>query len=279
MKARSENARQKAMRVLPVLIYYAQMRRTLTYGELGELTGDHHRSFRSAFGVIHEWVEDFAKRRGDEALPLAIIVVQQGRSIPGRGAITWRLRTNGLSSDVDQSVVEALFKDERHKIFEYPEWKALLQDRHLKPYVPSKKPIDELTKQMMQRCYGEEVESAAHRRLKLFISNNPMAAGLHPNCKLEGTEYVLPSLDRIDVMFRHLEVLYPIEVKSHEADEIELVRGLYQVVKYEALSRALQKDRNNPPLAHACLATRALVFCKLRWSTEYACQETFALTK
>ena len=97
-----------------------------------------------------------------------------------------------------------------------------------------------------------------------FISKNPVVVELNPDCKLEGMEYVLPSLDRVDVMFKHLEVLYAVEVKSHEANDIELVRGLYQVVKYEALSRALQKDRNHPPLAHACLATSAILTDEVR---------------
>jgi hypothetical protein len=257
MKIRSENARQKAMRVFPVLVYYAQVHRTLTYGDLGRITGDHHRSFRAAFGVIHDWIEDFAEKEETEALPIAIIVVQQGKSIPGPGAIRWRLRVHGLPNDVSQPVVEALFKEERHKIFEYSQWKSILQAHNLQPYIPQKRPIDEVTKKLIEQQHGGAPESLAHRRLKLFISKNPKEAGLDSSCKLEGVEYVFPSLDRVDVMFSHLGNLYSVEVKSEDVNEDELVKGLYQAVKYRALGKALQKDRNCPPLAHSCLVTSA----------------------
>jgi len=264
MKVRSENAIAKAKRVLPVLVYYAHMGRTLTYGQLGEITGDHHRSFRAAFGLIHEWIEKFAKERAERPLPLAVIVVQQGKSLPGAGAIRWRLAANRLSADVDQSVINLLFKDEHRSIFRYPDWRALLQQLRLTPYFPIKKSIDEVTKELVQEEYGTEGESEAHRRLKYFISANPLAAGLPLDCSLEGVEYVLPSLDRVDVMFKVEGVMFAVEVKSHEAKENEIIRGFYQVIKYEALCKALQRDRNFPPLAQAFLVTSAILTQELR---------------
>jgi hypothetical protein len=263
MKVRSENAHEKARRILPVLVYNAMTCQTLTYGELGAITGDHQRSFRPAFALIHDWIEERALRETEEALPLATIVLQKGRSLPGAGAIRWRLRKHNLPINVDQPVIEALFADERKKIFEYSRWKEMLDEHKLKPYVPSKRPIEEITKELSERRYGGE--SPAHRRLKYFISKNPRQAKLPPESKLKSVEFILPSLDRVDVMFEHAGVLFAVEVKSEEeADDLELLKGLYQTVKYKALSKAFQKDRNLPPLAHSCLVTSRTLTPELR---------------
>jgi hypothetical protein len=54
-------------------------------------------------------------------------------------------------------------------------------------------------------------------------------------------EYVLPSLDQIDVVFKTGKVCVAVEVKSSLSDSFpeDYKRGLYQVIKYDALLRAM----------------------------------------
>ena len=255
MKRPTVNAEQKAARVLPVLTYYASVvRKTLTYGDLAGITGDHHRAFKPAFALLHRWISESAKRRRLRELPLAIIVVQKGKTIPGAGAIRWRLRDNNLPLTVGQDVIDALFKEEQRKIFDFDNWQEILDDRGLKPYVPKKTDISTITEKLVGRYAGGEGESESHRKLKLFISTHPQSAHLPATCELINVEFTFPSLDRADVAFTIGDELFIVEVKSSEADQIEITRGIYQVVKYKALAIAVQKDRSIKPKVSACLA-------------------------
>jgi hypothetical protein len=52
------------------------------------------------------------------------------------------------------------------------------------------------------------------------------------------TEFVLPSGDIVDVLFRSARCRTAVEVKSHISDDADLTRGLFQCVKYRAILRA-----------------------------------------
>ncbi len=249
----TKNSVAKASRVLPVLFYYATvLRRTLTYGELGKITGDHHRSFKPAFAVIHNWIKQSAEHHNFERLPLAIIVVQQGKSIPGAGAIKWRLAENGLSLDSKTEIIQALFAREQQRIFEFDYWATVLHDYKIEPYVPEIKPIASITQALVKRGFPRG-ESDAHRKLKEFVARNPTSIGLHKEAQFLGYEIVLPSLDRADLAFKHANTIYPIEVKSHEVDEIEFIRGIYQAIKYQCLFDAREKDAGSSSRVEARL--------------------------
>ncbi len=58
------------------------------------------------------------------------------------------------------------------------------------------------------------------------------------------TEYVLPSLDTIDVLFKSLARWTAVEVKSAVSDGVlgDYERGIYQIVKYSAILNAMRKD-------------------------------------
>jgi hypothetical protein len=268
MKKMTNDAVSKARRVLPVLVYYALMGKTITYGELGEITGDHYRSFKPAFGQVQRWIREFSAIQKVEPLQLAIIVVLRGGSLPGPGAIRWRLEVNRLGSESTPEVIGLLFRDEQEKIFNWPDWHLLLEWLKLAPYVPAKTPISEITRALLQRDGGGAGESKAHYRLKKYISANPHVVDVPASCSRRETEFVFPSLDRADVMFEHERKLYIVEVKSIEADEVELTRGIYQAVKYLALSKALQRDMNRSPLACACLAIEGCLTRELKSRSE-----------
>lgn len=84
-----------------------------------------------------------------------------------------------------------------------------------------------------QRGWGGG-ESAQHLALKLYVRDNPKCLGLGLTRKGKD-EYVLPSLDGVDVVFRTAKRTYAVEVKPRNCGEAEHRRGLYQCVKYRAL--------------------------------------------
>lgn len=95
-----------------------------------------------------------------------------------------------------------------------------------------------------QRGWGGG-ESARHLALKMFVRDNPACLDL--GLKAAGREeYILPSLDGIDVIFRTPKQTVAVEVKPRNCGEAEHWRGLFQCVKYRALVEAEDFDRAQP---------------------------------
>jgi hypothetical protein len=85
-------------------------------------------------------------------------------------------------------------------------------------------------------------ESDEHKALKAYVMDHPELFGADANCE-RFTEYPLRSGDSIDVFFKSPDVWIGVEVKSivSEGNDLDYQRGLYQVVKYEAVLRAQAK--------------------------------------
>jgi hypothetical protein len=91
--------------------------------------------------------------------------------------------------------------------------------------------------------YGKGGESEQHFALKTFIAANPDLVGAKIGDEAY-TEYVLPSLDTIDVLFKGSHCWTAVEVKSQISDHLpsDYERGLYQCVKYRAILEAMRVD-------------------------------------
>ncbi len=81
-------------------------------------------------------------------------------------------------------------------------------------------------------------ESEDHRALKNFVYNHPALVGLSAQNISADMEYVLPSADRIDLLFQHDGNLTAVEVKSKSSSDSDITRGLFQCIKYKALLEA-----------------------------------------
>ncbi|WP_419212587.1 hypothetical protein ACNR9Q_00315 [Maribacter sp. X9] len=84
--------------------------------------------------------------------------------------------------------------------------------------------------------YGSE-GSPEHRKLRDHIAKNPQLVGL--NSDLVGiTEFLLKSADCIDVLFDNEKRVLGVEVKSVRSGEDDLLRGVFQCIKYRAVLEA-----------------------------------------
>lgn len=77
-------------------------------------------------------------------------------------------------------------------------------------------------------------ESEAHNRLKKYIASRPETINIKHHIEAE-TEYGLVSGDRLDIMIKTTKETWAIEVKSKISDEHDILRGIYQCVKYQAV--------------------------------------------
>jgi len=90
---------------------------------------------------------------------------------------------------------------------------------------------------------GGSGESEEHKQFKEFIAKHPELLKIKGFGKGK-LEYTFPSQDTIDVYFSNANAVVGVEVKSKISNEDDIVRGLYQCKKYEALIEAENRVKN-----------------------------------
>ncbi len=209
------------------MIHKAQQRETLTYKELTDYVGCHHRVAGHILGYIRD---EICTPRN---LPfINAIVIRQDTQEPGDG---WLPEGTSHLSKQEYKEQYELFRD---RAFAFPGWNDLLKELSLSPIQITEQELKDRGRtysQVLAR-QGGGGEGAAHRDLKEYIARNPEAIGLQVIKKGE-QEHMFISGDCCDILFTLMDKRYAIiEIKN--GDPGELVRGIYQLIKYRALLSA-----------------------------------------
>ena len=117
-------------------------------------------------------------------------------------------------------------------------WDNLLEALDLERVIP------DVEREKGTQCRGRGGgESPEHNALKMYVEANPALVGASADFT-PFTEYVLPSLDTLDVLFKSSRCWIGVEVKSRVSDcnEQDYRRGIYQCVKYRAILNAMHRD-------------------------------------
>lgn len=253
-----------ARKLMPLLVSYAEACRSVTYGELSQEAIERGWShyvkpiaYRYPAGAIGYAIEESKKEWDEPIPPLNALVVNEKTGLPGKGVdyfLKTYLRQIGSNRRITpqkrQATVEAIHKD----IFNYPGWRKLL--KHYSLRIPPKVPIPPAkTKRKGKYNWSGEAESEAHKKLKMFVANNPWVVKLPRTTPRGEQEYPLPSADKIDVLFQSGPWDVAIEVKAANANDDDLKRGIYQCIKYRELLRAMMRVNGEIPQARALLVT------------------------
>lgn len=226
---------------LPHLVHCAKMRKTITYGELGQKIDRHWRAMRWLLAYIRD---EICVPRG---LPyITAIVVNQTTQLPGGGWLP-----EG-TEDLTSEQYRRKFEEVRDLVFACDAWDALLRELQLSPVERAGEDLhgEGLAYAVSLDGKGEVREADSHRALKEYVAHNPAAIGLGPIEPGE-QEYLFVSGDRCDVVFDLGENGYAVvEIKNDERGD--LVRGIYQAVKYRALMEA-EKGHGEHHQVRACL--------------------------
>jgi len=168
--------------------------------------------------------------------PIQFLAVQKKSGVPGAGISAY---VSDIPDFKDLSLPQKkrLVEREHTKIWSYPHWREVLAAAGgLEPLLPTFN--RESLESAVSYGFGGP-ESAAHKDLKDLIASSPGLLGFDTKILATVVEYELPSGDCVDVFLETANSWIAVEVKAENAPKQEILRGLFQCVKYRALLQAM----------------------------------------
>ena len=220
----------RARMAFPLLVRQAMIGKTIFYSYLAEEMGmPNPRNLNRVLGCIGSTIIKLSIQEDEEIPPIQCLVVNKETKLPGEGISGFISGSDFKKLDKKQK--RSVVNDQLSKIYSYPHWREILKELGLsEPNFPD--PIK-------GKVYKQGGEGKAHKKLKAFIARTPSIIGLPRSCPKGEVEFGLPSGDSVDVKFTWRNELIAVEVKSAKSDVADINRGLYQCVKYQAVSEAM----------------------------------------
>lgn len=250
---------ERARAALPLLIRQVAAAKPIFYSALAEELGmPNPRNLNYVLGSIGQAMVRLSKKWGTKVPPIQCLVVNKATGLPGEG-IGWFLIKKEDFGKLPLRRRREIVQAELQHIYAYPHWDRVLEELELDPAK-----ID-FTNEVINASGGfGGGESAAHKRLKEYVAKNPHLVGLPKSTPKGATEYGLPSGDFLDVLFKSNKSWVAVEVKSKVSDHADIVRGIFQCVKYQAVLDAVLLSESKNQDAHAMLALEAMLPARLR---------------
>jgi hypothetical protein len=252
--AGDELYQRRARLALPLLVRQAEAGKPITYSDLAEeLDMPNPRNLNYPLGSIGSTLENLSKEWGEKIPPIQCLVVNKNTGIPGEG-VAFFLRDWGADfAALPRRRQREIVAGAHALIFAYPRWEELLNAFSLRPATLGFSNVIREASQLPRINGGGSGESDAHRFLKEFVGKNPTCIGLPSATQAGRNEVCLPSGDCLDVSFHVGDEWVAAEVKSSLSNTADIVRGLFQCVKYRAVMAATQAANGLPREARAVL--------------------------
>ena len=222
---------QRARAALPLLVRQAKAQKTIFYADLAtELGMANPRNLNFVLGSVGRTLQHLSKDRGIGIPPIQCLVINQHNGLPGEGVGVFISKEDFRKMPKRQQ--RAVVNAQLQQIYAFAGWDEVLVAFSLRPATLD---FSRLVKAAAGRGGGE---SEAHRRLKHHVAAHPEIVGLRASTGPGLTEQILPSGDKLDVLFRQGDDWIAVEVKSQVSDDADLTRGIFQCVKYLAVLEA-----------------------------------------
>lgn len=242
---------QRARAALPILVRQAIAGQKMTYLQLAEEMGmPNPRNLNYVLGSVGTSLAALATDWKQTIPPLEGLVVNSTTGLPGKGFDEFL--DAGGAGDLTSKQRRALVNAALARVFAFPKWLDVAAALDIQISRASFATAIESA-----RTGGHGGESEQHRTLKEFVAANPAAVGLSPWFGNGQIEAQLPSGDLVDVLFRRGTTWIPVEVKSIISVEADVVRGLFQCVKYSAVIEAWRGSVSEAADVRAILALGA----------------------
>lgn len=245
----------------------------VTYGELGEKLESQagfSKIFTTRIGFVVGSLMGHIQSIEPDAPLINVLVVNQKDRQPSKGAGSFMADRFGekrlLQTDAKSTfpgLWKRSFKRAAGEVYKLSavEWSALYHRTFGEPLAPET--IDK-TRQQRQagtekdgipvgRKHGSGGEGPEHRALRLWVQGNPGSLDKAFAQATADTEVDLDSGDRVDVVYKLVDRIVVLEVKSRISNDIDLNRGVFQCIKYRAVRAAM--DVRTDALIEAILVT------------------------
>lgn len=243
----------RARNAFPILVRQAKAHEIISYTDLAEeLNMPNARNLNYVLGYIGKAIKRLNRGRVNKIPYINFLVVNKYTELPGKGAfgfLKYKKRFNQGTLKARKALQETVLSD----IFNFNDWDRVLTKFKLKPIdniLPNKKSIQNQIDKFVRHGTGE---SPYHKRFKNYIARNPDLIGLPKNASLVKTEYEFLSYDAIDILFKNQEQWIGVEVKSIKSPREDLIRGIFQSIKYHSLLEATLKMDQIKPLVNIIL--------------------------
>ena len=236
-----DKSRELVKKIIPILIRWAkQGLTTQTYDDLTkELGYDRFSGIGKQLGYIDDVFKRFEELTQEKIPTLNALIKSKSTMLPSPGFSYVYTSYDDMTEDEKKIFVIGLNKE----AIEYEHWDWVLSTLGL-----TASTIDTKTSETMIRSgkfYGSGGEGKDHKNLKEYIFNHPETLGI-TDVKERDMEHILLSGDRLDVYFV-LNDGYKIavEIKPSTSPDADVMRGLYQCVKYKTIMDAEDKVHGN----------------------------------
>jgi hypothetical protein len=238
-----------ARKSLPVLVRWVEEERARpsaliqehTYKELATELGNAKNAhpLQHALGAVGVALLELQKQNpntfGVKIPPIEMLVWTRGAGRPGDSAFSFVGIKKKDLKNIPESALRSLAGQVRREILAYPHWRKILKALKLQPMTIS---LPEANTVISDPGFGGRGggESPDHLRLKHYIAEKYALIGLKGK-HLARLEERLLSGDEIDVFLEHVSErrLVGVEVKSRLSSDADLIRGVFQCVKYQAV--------------------------------------------
>jgi hypothetical protein len=226
---------ERAREAFPLLVRQARAEETVAYSDLAdEMNMPNPRNLNYVLGSIGKAIKELAVEWGEEIPPLQCLVVNKSTGLPGEGVEWFITGLKGRTPEERKQILDI----ELFKVYSYPKWDKVLSAFGLKDIKNSPELENSIEK---ARHWGGAGEGEDHRKLKHYVADNPSVIGLRGFERVE-TEFCFPSNDKIDVLFSSEDSWVGVEVKGPSSSREDIIRGIFQAVKYAAVGEAYLKS-------------------------------------
>ena len=235
---------KRARMTLPFLVRQAKAGKPISYLDLAAEIGiPNPRNLDKILEEILLALKKLSKKTGDSIPDIQDIVINKQTKVPGYYKTDRRFKKLSLLEKRYRLEVEL------SKVYAYPRWDRVLNQLGLEPL-----PINLEESVNKLRKFRGGGESEAHKQFKSFLADNPsLLQILAPitNCRIE---FGLLSGDKLDILFSTKNSRIGVEVKSKISDEADILRGLFQCLKYRHILEGENKILNRSGQVRLILA-------------------------
>lgn len=229
----TEKSRELVKKIIPILVRWAKERQTKnTYDELiKELGYERFSGIARQLDYVHLVFQRFKELKGlkEDELPTLNALVNSGNGLPSSGFDIVYPNYSKMSDSEKKIFVNGL----NQEAVEYKHWNWVLKELGLAPSIINIK--DEEKEILSGKFFGQGGEGEEHKKLKEYIFHHPEKIGIK-GVEHKEMEHILLSGDRLDVYFELKNGLkIAVEVKPATSSYADILRGIFQCVKYKTI--------------------------------------------